>query len=163
MSQIPANIEIELDNDKLYRNKGLASTPTQQIRRDFISVGDLKQYVSARSSWDNIELTFVEDFKDENFKEILSWYEAHILGDRMPKKRKIRFHTRIGTCILEGAFPISYEIRTDAFHSFEPILINSEKIKRKVLFEKIGNEFFKIQLNLTVEVDNVVINRIEGT
>lgn len=164
-NKIPCIIEIPFEKG-IATFQGLFERPsinTEIIEIPYMSVST---YTQGRTKWNNVELGFYEHYNSEEFKFLNEWFNEMCDSITGRKGHAIGYRKNIiikqidpsgfvcGKWILTGAFIVSY--RTDIDYNNVCKKIISNKLTRKVLFEKTNHPTMQISITVELSIDRAV-------
>lgn len=165
-NQIYGIIEIE-DGGKLRIFQGFFKIPKLELVDIDIPYIGLSTWVRQKNKIGNIKLSFFDCCDDEDFKWLDEWIRIQCemitgrIGYGYEYKTNINIkaiNTVTGDITeiwkLFGVFILSFDTDLFYFHNeYNELILN--KLKRKVLFEKINNPVMQISKKIEISIDSV--------
>lgn len=148
------NAIIEIyDDEENHEIQGYSEMPsiTTEIATHPI-LGAHNQYTMGRSVWNNINLDFTQNISDSTSNFIMTWLCTY----HMQVNKNIKLIFDDASCTLINCRPISHSIALNRTGEFNGLILN-KKNTRKVLLEKIGNEFIIIEYKIEFGFDQCVM------
>ena len=161
-------IEIQ-DGENLRIFQGLFERPKIEFEDIDIPYTGTSTFIQKRPKWTKMELSFFDCCDDKDFKWLDEWVRLHTesiagrIGYIQDYKKNINikvFDLTNGIVTenwkLFGAFILNFETDFfDFYDEYSEIILN--KLKRKVLFEKINHPTMQIFKKITINIDNVLL------